>query len=37
MDVHKKVSQVCLLTEDGELLEQRIRTEAGRFRDVLGS
>src|SRR5499426_1796204 len=37
MDVHKKDSQLCILSEDGELREQRIPTEAGRFRDVLGS
>lgn len=37
MDVHQKDSQLCVLSEDGELLEQRIRTEAGRFREVLGS
>jgi transposase len=37
MDVHKKDSQLCVLSEDGELLEQRIRTEAGRFREVFGS
>lgn len=37
IDVHKKDSQLCVLSGDGELLEQRIRTEAGRFREVLGS
>jgi transposase len=37
MDVHQKDSQLCVLGEDGELLEQRIRTEAGRFREVLGA
>ena len=36
IDVHKKDSQICILTEAGELLERRVRTEAGRFADVLG-
>lgn len=36
MDVHKKDSQLCILSADGELLEQRIRTEVGRLREVLG-
>src|SRR5262245_27331209 len=27
IDVHKKESQICLLAEGGELVEQRIRTE----------
>jgi len=29
MDVHKRESQLCIVTEQGELLEQRIRTERG--------
>ena len=36
MDVHKKESQLCILTEAGELIERRIRTEGSRFADVLG-
>jgi transposase len=36
MGVHKKDSQLCILSEDGELLERPIRTEAARFRDLLG-
>ena len=36
IDVHKKESQICILTEDGELLERRLRTEPGRFADALG-
>jgi transposase len=36
IDVHKKDSQICLLAEGGELLEQRIRTEPERFAAVLG-
>lgn len=27
MDVHKKKSQICILTEAGELIERRVRTE----------
>jgi transposase len=37
IDVHKRDSPICLVTEDGELLEQPVRTEAGQFADVLGS
>jgi transposase len=36
MDVHKKESQICILTEDGELIERRVRTEPERFAAVLG-
>jgi transposase len=36
IDVHKKHSQICLLTEDGELIERRVRTEAEQFAEVLG-
>jgi transposase len=36
IDVHKKDSQICLLAEGGELIEQRIRTEPERFAAVLG-
>jgi transposase len=28
---------MCILTEDGELVERRVRTEAGRFAEVLGA
>jgi len=35
IDVHKKDSQICILTGDGELIEHRVRTEAGRFAEVL--
>lgn len=35
IDVHKKESQLCIITEEGEVLEQRIRTERGRFAEVL--
>ena len=27
IDLHKKESQICLLTETGEVMERRIRTE----------
>ena len=27
IDLHKKESQICLLTEAGEVMERRIRTE----------
>src|SRR6266508_1666925 len=37
IDVHKKESQICILAEGGELLEQRIRTEPARFAAVLGA
>lgn len=36
IDVHKRESQVCIITEQGEVVEKRIRTERGRFAEVLG-
>ena len=36
IDVHKRESQICILAEGGELIEQRIRTEPERFAAVLG-
>jgi hypothetical protein len=36
IDVHKKESQMCMLAEGGERIEQRIRTEPKRFVAVLG-
>ena len=36
IDVHKKESQLCILTEGGELIERRVRTEPRRFAEVLG-
>ena len=36
MDVHKKASQICILTEGGELIERRMHTEPPRFAAVLG-
>jgi transposase len=37
LDLHKRESQLCTITEDGELLEQRIVTSRERFTAVLGS
>jgi transposase len=36
VDVHKRESQLCIITEAGEVIEQRIRSERGRFAEVLG-
>src|SRR5262245_5804461 len=36
IDVHKRESQIYLLGEEGEVVEQRIRTEPERFAAVLG-
>jgi transposase len=36
IDVHTRESQICILAEGGELIEQRIRTEPERFAAVLG-
>ncbi len=36
IDVHKRETQICILAEGGELIEQRIRTEPERFAAVLG-
>ena len=36
IDVHKKETQICILTEDGELIERRVRTLAERFGEVFG-
>jgi transposase len=37
IDLHKRESQPCTITEDGELIEQRILTTRERFTAVLGS
>jgi len=37
IDLHKRESQICILTADGELIERRIATTRGRFTEVLGS
>jgi len=36
IDLHKRESQICILTEAGELIERRIRTDPHRFAEVLG-
>ena len=36
IDLHKRESQLCTITEDGELVEQRILTSRERFTAVLG-
>jgi transposase len=35
-DLGKVSSQVCILTEDGELIERRIRTDRDHFNELLG-
>ena len=37
IDVHKRESQIYILAEEGETIEQRIRTDPERFAAVLGS
>jgi hypothetical protein len=37
IDVHKVDSQICILTETGEIVEWRIRTQRERFAAVLGT
>jgi transposase len=37
IDVHKRESQIYILAEGGEVIEQRIRTEPERFAAVLGA
>ena len=36
IDLHKKESQICRLTETGEVIERRIRTDPQRFAEALG-
>ena len=37
MDVHKRETQFCIIdSATGEMTEQRIRTERGRFKEILG-
>lgn len=36
LDLHKRESQLCVLTEDGEIVERRIVTSRERFSAVLG-
>ena len=35
--VHKMEGQICILTESGETIERRIRTQRERFAAVLGA
>lgn len=35
IDVHKQECQVCILTQSGELIERRIRTERGKLAELL--
>jgi hypothetical protein len=35
IDVHKGASQICMITEGGELIERRVRTEASRLAEAL--
>jgi len=37
LDLHKRESQLCVLTEDGEVIERRIVTSRERFTAVLGN
>ncbi|MGH7612583.1 MAG: IS110 family transposase [Gemmatimonadales bacterium] len=37
LDLHKRESQVCVLTEEGEVIERRIVTSRERFTAVLGA
>ena len=37
IDVHASESQICLLTEQGEILEHRVRTRPDRFEEILGN
>ena len=36
IDVHANESQICTLTEQGEIVECRVRTRPERFAEVLG-
>jgi len=36
LDLHKRESQLCILSDEGEIVEQRIRTSRERFTEVLG-
>ena len=37
VDLHKRESQLCIITPDGELIEWRIETSRARFKAVLGA
>lgn len=36
LDLGKTSSQICILTEEGELIEKRIKTEREHFARVIG-
>lgn len=36
LDLHQRETQLCILTAEGEVVEQRIRTSRERFSEVLG-
>ena len=36
LDLHKRESQLCMLTKEGEIVERRIHTSRERFTAVLG-
>ena len=36
LDLHKRESRLCILTEEGEIVERRIVTSLERFTAVLG-
>ena len=36
-DLGKVSGQVCIITEDGELIERRIRTDRDHFNELLGA
>ena len=35
IDVHQHASQICMIAEGGELIEQRVRTDASRLAEAL--
>ena len=37
LDLHKRETQICIITADGELVERRIATTRARFTEVLGT
>lgn len=37
IDLHKESSQVCILTENGELIERRIKTDKVTFHQLLAN
>ena len=37
LDLHQRESQLCILTDDGEVIERRIRTTPERLTAVLGA